>query len=148
MISTKVLIRCVIVLLGVLLSLLYSNSISTQRLREEIRFIAGYRNTYDFSIDYFAAHPHNWRSYLKDYAGKPRIHYLEIGVFEGSSFVWVLENILTDPSAKATAIDPFFADGEEKFRENLKSSGYENKATVIRGFSYDELPKPPKPRLI
>jgi hypothetical protein len=54
MISTKVLIRCVIVLLVVLLSLLYGNSISVQRLREEIRFIAGYRNTYDFSIDYFA----------------------------------------------------------------------------------------------
>jgi hypothetical protein len=146
--STKVLIRCVIVLLVVLLSLLYGNSISVQRLREEIRFIAGYRNTYDFSIDYFAAHADNWRAYLKDYTGKPRIQYLEVGVFEGSSFVWVLENILTDPSARATAIDPFFAGAEEKFRKNLKSSGYENKATVIRGFSYDELPKLPKPRLI
>jgi hypothetical protein len=143
MTSTKFLARCVIGLLTVILGLLYvySKEVQVKSLREDIRFLAGYRNTYDFSRNYFAAHADNWRSYLKDYKGKPGIQYLEIGVFEGSSFVWVLENILTHPSAKATAIDPFFGDSEEKFRKNIKASGYQDKATVTKGFSYNELPK-------
>jgi len=55
--------------------------------------------------------------------------------------VWVLENILTDRSARATAIDPFFGNGEEVFRRNLALTGSQDKATVIKGFSYNELPK-------
>lgn len=141
MVSPKLLTRCLIVFLVVILGLLYLTSRTTQSLRDEIRSKAGYRNTYAFSIDYFAANADNWRSYLKDYNGKPGIRYLEVGVFEGSSFVWVLENILTDPSARATAIDPFFGNGEQVFRKNLASSGSQDKVTVIKGFSYNELPK-------
>lgn len=144
MVSTKLLSRCVIVLLVLILGLLYAYSNARRSLREEIKFMAGYRNTYDFSINYFATHADNWGSYLKDYKGKSDIQYLEIGVFEGSSFLWVLENILTDPSAKGTAIDPFFGDSEIKFRKNLAASGYQDKATVIKGFSYNELPKLPR----
>jgi hypothetical protein len=140
MVSMKLLLRCVIVILAVLLGVLYASN-TIRSLRNEINFIAGYRRTYDFSVNYFAANADNWRSYLKDYRGKSDIQYLEIGVFEGSSFVWILENILTHPSAKATAIDPFFDDGEEKFRNNLRTSGYQDKVKVIRAFSYDELPK-------
>ena len=141
MISTKLVSRCLIVVLAAILGLLYLSSRNMQAAKEEMRFIAGYRHTYNFSVEYFAANADNWRSYLKDYKGKPGVQYLEVGVFEGSSFVWMMENILTDPSARATAIDPFFGNEGEVFRKNLVSSGHQDKVTVIEGFSYNELPK-------
>jgi len=141
MISSKLFSRYLIIFLVVILGLLYLSSYNLQSVRDEMRIRAGYRNTYNFSVDYFAANADNWRSYLKDYKGKPGVRYLEVGVFEGSSFVWMLENILTDPSARAIAIDPFFGTSEEVFRKNLVSSGSQDKVTVIKGFSYNELPK-------
>jgi predicted O-methyltransferase YrrM len=41
-----------------------------------------------------------------EWAGKP-ITYLEIGVFEGQSMVWMLENVLTHRLARAVGIDPW-----------------------------------------
>jgi len=40
------------------------------------------------------------------WAEKPCL-YLEIGVFEGMSLVWMLNNILTHPDARAVGIDPW-----------------------------------------
>jgi len=40
------------------------------------------------------------------WAGKPCL-YLEIGVFEAQSLVWMLNNILTHPDARAVGIDPW-----------------------------------------
>jgi predicted O-methyltransferase YrrM len=40
------------------------------------------------------------------FAGKP-IDYLEIGVFQGASFQWMLNNILTHPDCTADLVDPW-----------------------------------------
>jgi predicted O-methyltransferase YrrM len=45
-----------------------------------------------------------WEKHLKPLAGKP-VNYLEIGTFEGRSMVWMLENVLTHPTSRATGID-------------------------------------------
>jgi len=43
---------------------------------------------------------------LPQWAGKP-ITYLEIGVFEGMSMVWIMQQILTHPDSRAVGIDPW-----------------------------------------
>jgi len=43
---------------------------------------------------------------LPVWEGKP-ITYLEIGVFEGMSIVWMLQRILTHPNSRAVGVDPW-----------------------------------------
>jgi len=99
--------------------------------------------TYTFSTDWFSENIPIWTETLAELKGKPNLHYLEIGVYEGRSFFWVLDNILTDPSSRATAIDTFDIylghDPEKVFRDNLRRSGHESKVTVIKGSSRDKL---------
>jgi predicted O-methyltransferase YrrM len=102
---------------------------------------------------YFSTrHPLIWEKALANYKGKPGIHYLEIGVFEGQSFLWMLDNVLTHPTARAVGIDPFIDDykfSPEKtpykdvFLSNLRLSGSEGKASIRQGFSQIELRKLP-----
>ncbi len=78
---------------------------------------------------------------MAPFRGKPDLHYLEIGVFEGRSVLWMLDNVLTDPSARVTAIDLFPDDLEQRFRKNLDRSGQSAKATVLKGLSQHILRK-------
>ena len=94
-----------------------------------------YRKPYRFSGDTFTAHIPLWKQVLSPLAGKPNLHYLEIGVFEGRSALWVLEHVLTDPTSRMTCIDLFPGDMEQHFRANLELSGVPKKATVLKGFS-------------
>lgn len=50
---------------------------------------------YKFTEDWFSGNIPLWTEVLAPFKGKPDIHYLEIGVWEGRSAIWVLENILT-----------------------------------------------------
>jgi len=74
------------------------------------------------------------------------ITWLEIGVFEGQSTVWVLENILTHPKSKLVCIDPWLMMppkwSEEKIEQvrlralrNLKPWVDRGKCTVLRALS-------------
>ena len=108
-----------------------------------------YSKHYDFSFDNtfisFIENIPQWDNLLSSFKGKPDIHYLEIGVNQGRSAIWALENILTDPSAKLTGID-IFPDGtglKERYLSNLKLSGDANKTKTIEGFSQVELRKLP-----
>jgi len=116
----------------------------------------GYDKAYQFRTEWFSRHIPIWEVALKEFKGKPDVHYLEIGLFEGRSAFWVLENILTHPTARLTGIDPFLVDYKYSpsyykesndykttFYSNLKLSGLENKTTVIEGFSQVELRKLP-----
>jgi len=76
---------------------------------------------------------------MRPFKGKPNIHYLEIGVYEGRSAFWMLENILTHPTSRLTCIDIFPKKIEERFYANLKKSGFKDKVTVIKGFSQQVL---------
>lgn len=108
-----------------------------------------YRKDYIFTFDNtfysFVENIPVWEKMLQPFKGKPDVHYLEIGVNQGRSALWVLENILTDPSSTLTGID-IFPKGtgiKEKYLSNLQLSGYEHKAATIEGFSQIELRKLP-----
>jgi predicted O-methyltransferase YrrM len=98
---------------------------------------------YKFSSDWFSYNIPNWTRVLSGLKGKPNVAYLEIGVYEGRSFFWVVDNILTHPSSRAVAIDTFDkfggGDPEEVFYENVRRSGRSPAIKVIKGFSQQKL---------
>lgn len=101
-----------------------------------------YKKKYTFSRDMFSSSLEAWKPVLMPFAGKPNLHYLEVGVFEGSSFFWMLEQILTHPTARAVAVDAFFnfkENYEKLFRDNLALYGHEEKVRVIKALSGDAL---------
>jgi predicted O-methyltransferase YrrM len=110
------------------------------------------KKNYIFQADWFSEQIPWWDVQLARFKGKPNLHFLEIGSFEGRSTVWLLENILTDASSKLTCIDTFsgspehenttlhISEIEKHFRHNIKESGSELKVIVKKGFSRDILP--------
>jgi predicted O-methyltransferase YrrM len=98
---------------------------------------------YTFTSDWFTHNIPTWNRILSDMKGKPNLTYLEVGPYEGRSFLWVMDNILTHPSSKAIAIDTFdkFYDNdfEKTFLDNLNRSGHKSKVTVIKGSSQQKL---------
>lgn len=94
-----------------------------------------YRGEYLFSSDWFTPNVPAWRGALGHLRGRPNIHYLEVGLYEGRSAIWVLENILTDPTARLTGIDVFPEDLEERWQINLERSGQGSQVTTIKGYS-------------
>ena len=86
-----------------------------------------------------------WLKAYQDIKGNPAINYLEIGVGEGRSFFWMLDNIVTSESSQAIAIDPYelYMAGtthvQHRFLHNLKASGLERKVTFINDFSQNQL---------
>jgi predicted O-methyltransferase YrrM len=104
-----------------------------------------YKKPYIFTSDWLANADRIslWENTLAHLKGKPNVNYLEIGVFEGRSLIWMLENILTNPSSKASAIDIFHDDYKKIFLKNLKIGGFAKKVTVIKGYSQFKLRKLP-----
>ncbi|MCM8819827.1 MAG: class I SAM-dependent methyltransferase, partial [Candidatus Omnitrophica bacterium] len=96
---------------------------------------------YNFSKDIFSSRIPLFKEILKAFKDKSNIHYLEIGVFEGRSFFWMLENILTHPTSTATGIDIFSSEYKKNFYENLKNSSLAKKVKIIEGFAEVELRK-------
>jgi SAM-dependent methyltransferase len=109
------------------------------------------KNKYVFGEDWFSQNIPKWDKNLADLKGKPGIRYLEIGPYEGRSFLWVLDNVLTHPTSRGTAIDIFQAEPgtvykegyEFRFRSNLDLSGARERVEVIKGSSQVEMRKLP-----
>jgi predicted O-methyltransferase YrrM len=90
-----------------------------------------YRGRYEFTQDWFTHHIPVWEAALASYKGKPGVRYLEIGLYEGRSAFWMLENILTDPTSRLTGIDLFDGELKERFLKNLRRSGAEDRVKVV-----------------
>jgi predicted O-methyltransferase YrrM len=60
-----------------------------------------------FTTDWHSHNIPHWRRILDRYKGQPNVRALEIGSYEGRSTVWLLENILTHPTARIDCIDTF-----------------------------------------
>ena len=83
--------------------------------------------TAGFSEDWFGRHIPVWQELLGPMKDR-ECHVLEIGVYEGRSTVWLLENILTHPASTLTYVDTFaggaehsaadLTDLEARFRAN------------------------------
>jgi len=98
---------------------------------------------YRFSHDWVSDNVSSWNVILGSLKGKPNIHALEIGSFEGRSSIWFLENILTDSTATITCIDIWEGFYEKRssgsfegvFDENIKAYGQTSKVIKIKGRS-------------
>jgi hypothetical protein len=94
-----------------------------------------YRKQYEFSADWFTMHLPAWKKVLEPFQGKPGLNYLEVGSYEGRSMIWMMENVLTDPTARATAVDLFDGPFKDKFAANIERCGAGAKVTSIAGYS-------------
>lgn len=137
--SKKILIWTINAVLMIVLLLLYFYSSVNEPKVAHQAVAAQYRKPYKFTRDTFSANAWHWSSTLASFKGKSNLNYLEIGVFEGGSLFWILENILTDPSSRATAIDIFPGDSEEKFVANLDMSGFRDQVKILKGRSQEKL---------
>ncbi len=86
-----------------------------------------------FSSDWFSNSIPVWERFIAlEFQGRPDLQFLEIGSLEGRSACWLLEHVLTHPSARLTCIDPFEGNG----------SGSEEDQEILRAYpQYDLLPK-------
>jgi predicted O-methyltransferase YrrM len=100
-----------------------------------------YRKDYSFTEDWFTGNIPTWERVLAPYKGQPGVRYLEIGLYEGRSAMWIIENILTDPSARLVGIDIFAGELKARYLGNLELSGAAGKATTIVGPSQIEVRK-------
>jgi len=74
-----------------------------------------------FSQDWSKHFVANATAHLSPLAGRP-LRYLEIGVFEGRSALWMLEHVLTHPDSRLVGVDAWPVEGdpfEARARENL-----------------------------
>lgn len=104
---------------------------------------AVYSKSYTFSEDWFSDRVPSWSALLGPVRGRENLSYLEIGVFEGRSALWMLENILTHPTARMTALDVFLGNTRAVWNANLAKSGLGSKVTTVQGPSVEELRKLP-----
>lgn len=95
-----------------------------------------YRKDYRFTTDWFTHAIPVWKKVLQDYRGKPDIQYLEVGIFEGRSVLWTLENILTHSTARMTTVDVMIS---PRYLGNLEKSGAAHKVANLEGRSQEIL---------
>ena len=109
-----------------------------------------FQREYDFTKNWFTPNIPVWKKALAPFVGQPNLHYLEVGPFEGQATVWMLENVLTHPSSRATGIDLFMGledvDGatiKRRFLDNVKRAGAADRVRLMIGFSQEQLRKLP-----
>jgi predicted O-methyltransferase YrrM len=113
--------------------------------------------SYKFTADWFLNNVSSWEYHLEEFKHKPNLNFLEIGVYEGRSTIWLLENVLTDSTSKITCIDLFNGELEENDMTNdstlnLKYEEYfdynilpfKDKVTKYKGWSSSILRKYPE----
>ena len=80
-----------------------------------------------FQYDWFTWNTPFFEKYLAHLRGKP-CQALEVGCHEGRASTWMLQNILTHPDSRLTAIDLYL---QENFWDNIKSAGGLEKTQLI-----------------
>jgi tetratricopeptide (TPR) repeat protein/predicted O-methyltransferase YrrM len=88
------------------------------------------RKNYHFSQDSFSYRIPLCQEYLQPLAGQPDIKIVEIGSFEGMSACWLLDKILTHPSAQLTCVEDNF---NETLASNIGKTGAQQKVTMLTG---------------
>lgn len=103
-----------------------------------------------FTQDWFSRSIPSWSHILTQLTKKtPNLRILEIGVFEGRSTCWLLENFCKTPESTIMAIDSFEGGIEHKsmelgglkkqFEDNIASVGSSAQVVVRPGLSLDQL---------
>lgn len=92
---------------------------------------------YQFSQDWFTHNLPTWRLHLQPYFNASGLQFLEVGSYEGMSACWLLDTVLTHPSARLTCIDPYY---KPVFDTNIEKTGSAHKVKKLIGFSQELLP--------
>lgn len=91
---------------------------------------------YIYSKDWTSRNTVKWEKMFGPLKTQNNLNYLEIGVYEGRTLIWVMENLLPDSSNRATVIDIFEGDLQKRFEHNLKVSGIDRqRVQVMKGSS-------------
>jgi len=91
---------------------------------------------YQFTQDWFTHNIPIWKLHLQEFTGIADFQVVEIGSFQGMSACWLLDNILTHPTAKITCIDLYF---QEHFKGNIVKTGAADRVIELQGYSQDLL---------
>ena len=91
---------------------------------------------YQFTQDWFTHNIPIWQRHLQEFTGIADFQVVEIGSFQGMSACWLLDNILTHPTAKITCIDLYF---QEHFKGNIAKTGLAEQVIKLEGYSQDLL---------
>ncbi len=110
------------------------------RYHQKSLFLQGWHesqfNNYQFTQDWFSSNIPIWKEHLQDLVNAAGIHILEIGSFQGMSTCWLLDQVLTHPTAKITCIDPYF---KPEFDQNIAQTRAAEKVRKIVGYSQNIL---------
>jgi hypothetical protein len=98
---------------------------------------------YRFTAWWHKSRAKDWERELAPYKGRENLKYLEVGVFEGRSLLWMVENVLTHPTSTAVAIDIFMDEYEATYDANIVASGAAKRVTKIKEPSRTALRKLP-----
>ncbi|PSB39645.1 hypothetical protein C7B69_02075 [filamentous cyanobacterium Phorm 46] len=91
---------------------------------------------YQFTQDWFTHNIPIWQRHLQQFVGIADFQVVEIGSFQGMSACWLLDKILTHPTAKITCIDLYF---QETFKGNIAKTGVAQQVIELEGYSQDLL---------
>ena len=116
--------------------------------------MADTQHRFIFTEDWFSSNIPIWQQLFANIANKPNINILEIGSYQGMSAVWLLTNVITDPTSKLTCVDTFEGSVEntEQQRYRLQDifinnvSPFANRVQAIRANSLEymrSLPRQP-----
>ncbi|MBL4688664.1 MAG: class I SAM-dependent methyltransferase, partial [Nannocystaceae bacterium] len=94
---------------------------------------------YKFTASWHTRRANRWATLLEPYGGRKGLNYLEIGVFEGRSLLWMFDHVLTDVSSRATVVDPFFDDYEVNYDHNIAASSVGKRVRKIKALSENGL---------
>jgi predicted O-methyltransferase YrrM len=92
---------------------------------------------YLFTTDWFSKNKETWSRILSRFRGAPNVKALEIGVFEGRSSLWLLENILTGQGSSLVCMDKTF---NPNFMTN--TAPFKAKIKMLRNYSQIALRDP------
>jgi hypothetical protein len=87
---------------------------------------------YRFTAYWHKSRAKDWERELSAYKGRENLRYLEVGVFEGRSLIWMIENVLTHPTSSAVAVDIFMDEYEATYDANIVASGAAKRVTKIK----------------
>jgi len=107
---------------------------------------------YELSQNWFVPGRPQWQRLITELSDRP-INVLEIGVFEGRSSIWILENLFNHADSRLITIDTFegaieHTSGicqvelkhlETKFRANIERTRKGHQVSVMKGHSYENL---------
>jgi len=92
-----------------------------------------------FTSDWVSWQTAKWMTHLEHLVGQPHVHGLEVGVYEGRSSLWWLENILTGPGSTLTGIEPCRAFIEPNLKVMREAGISENRYYVHFGMAQSVL---------